>query len=236
MKGRDVLLRPFSFEPPKSFTIEKMEVVFLVAVATGAVAFLTHNLLIIQHQDVLHRFCAGLGHGSYRTEFQPGAHVWRKRTYSYYGTFQGRSVTIAYTFQPGLRKSERRSNTLEIQIPVIQKFWLRLLTDYHEVPPFEEILTGVEPLDQHFVIHSNQPEVAATFLQNDSAGGMLNVLQYLFAKLEIYRGALRLTYMGTVIRELSRIDLEIILETLSRMILLYESQSATFRVVPLAPT
>ena len=209
-----------------------MEVIAFVAVATGYIAFLTHHLLITRHKNFLHRLCDGLGPASFQMESHPGNQLWRKRTYTYQGTYQKRQLTIRYTFQPGFRGPSIHVNALEIQLPVIQKFWLRLLTDYRGTPPQEEIQIGIEPLDQHFIIHSNQPEAAGTFLQDEHVIAQLEILQSFFTKLEIHRGTLKLVYTEPVIRELTRIDLEIILDALMRLILFYESRSDSFKIVP----
>ncbi len=57
---------------------------------------------------------------------------------------------------------------LEIRIPLVQKFWLRLLPQDEDEAAMDEIITKIPELDKHYVIHATQQEAAIDFLRRPS--------------------------------------------------------------------
>ncbi len=170
--------------------------------------------LVVTNEAFLQAICEGIS-GSYHRGDGIG-----RRMYFFRGKFAGRNLRVEYRFRPFTRN--RRQDELEIQIPVIQKFWMRLLTRSIPLPAEEESFGEQEVPAGPFLAHSNQPQAAREFLETPEILEQLAKLGPV-TRLEIYRGTLKALYQKAS-DQLYRATFQDALEAIVRMIDAYERQ------------
>jgi Prokaryotic RING finger family 1 len=152
------------------------------------------------------------------------------------GKFAGRDLLVEYRFRL-FPRGRRPQDELEIRIPVIQKFWLRLITRSAIFPNEENLSSEEEVPGSPFLAHSNQPEAARLFLETSEIQEQTARLGAV-TRLEIYRGTFRALYQKAPDR-LYRSTFQDALEAIVRMVDAYERQLAlkltVVRVTELCP-
>jgi hypothetical protein len=104
------------------------------------------------------------------------------------GIHRKRSLDLIYK-----RTSADIKESLEIRIPVQQKFWLRMNRKRLQEEDADEIQTGHAWLDREYVIHTNHKEAAEDFLQRHSVKEHFAKFPCTFDRLEIVHGEMILT-------------------------------------------
>ncbi|HSE43260.1 MAG TPA: hypothetical protein VLH08_21050, partial [Acidobacteriota bacterium] len=108
-----------------------------------------------------------------------------------------RQVFVEYRFrqvQPRSKTFVPRwllSSELEIRVPLVQKFWLRLLPQQQDEIAGDELVTGIPELDRQYVIHANQIKVAEDFLKRPTVRDRITHFPLVIDRLEIYKGFLK---------------------------------------------
>jgi len=140
-----------------------------------------------KHESFLDEICFGI-EGIYHREIKKF-----KIRYVARLKFQERRIDAIYTYKLW-KPTGSKDEDLEIAIPVIQKFWLRLLRHPENTLPIDQQefleIPGV-PL----IAHSNELGSAREFLNLTEIKNHIPLLGPLF-KLEIHRGMLRAYYRG----------------------------------------
>ena len=113
---------------------------------------------------------------------------------------------------------------LEIRIPLVQKFWLRLLQQNQDEAPIDEIITKIPELDKHYVIHATQEEAAIDFLKRASVHDWLLRFPIFPDRLEIYKGFLRAVINQPYMQKIRREEFEAVVSTLLDLVDVYENQ------------
>lgn len=162
--------------------------------------------------------CRSLPKGKY------GAHG---GTYIHQGQFLGKEILVEYVC--GTREPDRRE--LHITIPVIQKFWLRLLAQNFESDFREEISIEDEVFDSKFIIHSDQPQIAIEFLRRPFISNELPHFSQI-KRLEFYRGHLKAVLLGRHAAELKVSEFGRIMNFLARLADDYELQASLLKMLP----
>ncbi len=109
-----------------------------------------------------------------------GGHLIEGDVSCYTYSNQNRNVVLEYAFKS-------KPKVLNINISVIQKFWLRLLNQPGENRP-DEVKVELPSFDIRFRIHSNQPVIAARFLNYPEIMKEFSKL-HRFDRFEIYKGS-----------------------------------------------
>lgn len=166
-----------------------------IALPLFAVVPLYFWLSIQEHESYLESICLNFPHGRFRrsiplmTQINSG-----DGAYLFESTHHDRQFIVEYryrwkqnvlrrfTSQPALHEQ------LEVRFPMVQKFWLRMISRQHALNSEEAIAIGND-LDQSFSIHTNRPEAAREFMNNPYILG--NFSRLIFDRLEIHRGYLR---------------------------------------------
>ena len=167
-------------------------------------------------------------------KFIPPKSFWQqishaRGSYRFEGQCSQRAMTIQYFYrwkkvwnlQPAAAPDER----LEIQFPVIQKFWLRMILDPNHEQRAGEVALGNPVLDSLYVVHSNQPDAAREFLTSQAALHDLQRLPFPFNRLEIHRGKGKAEFYFPARRNFGRMHLQIAVESFSRLFSEYENSS-----------
>ena len=149
--------------------------------------------------------------------------------YQFAGRCSNRPYTINYFYRwkhvwhlmPRTAPEER----LEIQFPLIQKFWLRLLLDRNHTTREDEVTLGIPELDSLYVVHASQPEAARDFFANQPALQDLRRLPFAFDRLEIHKGLGKVEFHLPARRNFSGIHLELAVKALARLFSEYENRS-----------
>jgi hypothetical protein len=174
---------------------------------------------------------------------QPTTPVWTqirqaRGSYQFAGQCSNRPYTITYFYRwnnawnllPRTAPDER----LEIQFPVIQKFWLRLMLDPNHKHHEDEVTLGIPELDSLYVVHASQPEAARDFCADQPALQDLRRLPFAFERLEIYKSSGKAEFHFPARRHFSGIHLELAVEALARLFSEYENRSTL--VISIAPS
>lgn len=177
-----------------------------------------------QHQVYLRQICAGLLLGGPRVDPDRSGTSSGWRLYSYQGIYQDRRILVDYRYHMTLRAGGF-SDELEIRIPVIQKFWLRMLPQATEDEYREEIIVNQDTFDRSYRIHANQREAATEFLQSRVIQERFQKLPVPVDRFEIHQGWLRALFLRPKERVMMRSDFESILDHLILLTVAYERQS-----------
>jgi hypothetical protein len=118
----------------------------------------------------------------------------------------------------------RIDGELEIRIPLVQKFWLRLLHQNQDEAPIDEIITKIPELDKHYVIHATQQEAAIDFLKRSSVQDWLLRFPIFPDRLEIYKGFLRAVINQPYMQKIRREEFEAVVSILLDLANVYENQ------------
>jgi hypothetical protein len=154
-------------------------------------------------------------------------------------TLRQRRVFVEYRFrqiQPRLNKMIplwHLNGELEIRIPLVQKFWLRLLQQHEDETAVNELVTGISQLDKSYVIHANQIEMAQDFLKRSSVLDRIMKLPVPFDRVEIYKGFLKAVITQPYKLRLRREEFENSVMIFLDLIDVYEHQPAAhFHLLP----
>ncbi|HEY4490430.1 MAG TPA: RING finger protein [Acidobacteriota bacterium] len=190
--------------------------------------WLSYFLLNTKFEGYLERITREMG-GRYARDRKLWSRLYAKRIYTFQAQLHRRHVIVRYTYLP-LPSKRFRQDELEIELPVIQKFWLRIVRRSIEAESVEEISTGLQEFEPGFRIHSNQEEAARLFLANSYVRDQFRMLRGLFQKMEIYRGNLRVFYQSPLAVDFGQSDLEPAVSALCNLALFYEAQSIPLRI------
>ena len=172
-------------------------------------------LSIQEHESYLQSICLDLPPGHFRrsiplrTQINSG-----DGAYLFESTHHDKKFSVEYRYrwkQNALRRFTSQPalhEELEIRFPVVQKFWLRIISE---------------------AIHSNQPEAAREFLNNPYIAG--NLSRMTFDRLEIHRGWLRVLIEGPAKREFNLYQLDSTTDALCNIAYSYEAQLRTVHVL-----
>jgi hypothetical protein len=156
--------------------------------------------------------------------------VWGWKTVVVRFLMRDRQVFVEFRYRNLRAKSstglfDRASDgELEIRIPLVQKFWLRLLQQNQDEAPMDEIITKIPELDKHYVIHATQEEAAIDFLKRPSVQGWLLRFPVFPDRLEIYKGFLRAVINQPYMQKIRREEFEAVVSTLLDLADVYEDQ------------
>ncbi len=205
----------------ESFTILFVDLLAQLAVIVAILAGGGY-WLAVTNEGFLQAICEGIP-GSFTINFGFRRNICRFR-----GRFAGRDLLVEYRFRL-LARERRLPDELEIHVPVIQKFWLRLITRSPNFPIEEELFSEEEVPGSPFLAHSNQPEAARQFLETPE---ILEQMAKLGAvtRLEIYRGTLKALYQKSP-DHLYRSTFQDTLEAIVRIVDVYERQLA-LKLIP----
>lgn len=189
--------------------------------------------MVGQNRSYVRQLCAGFMFPSSRKLLEDPSPAPGWRSYSYGGIFEGRPVEIQYRYRTSLHWPQSEDppvlwtvkDELEIRIPVVQKFWLRMLPQMTETDEQEEIIVEKEPFDLAYRIFSNQREAATEFLKGSMVQEKFRTLPLSMDRLEIYRGWLRLLFIQAQERGFKRSVLESTLDNLILLLTIYENYS-----------
>ena len=177
--------------------------------------------LAVTNEGFLQAICEGIP-GSFTIHFG-----FRRNICHFRGKFAGRDLLIEHRFR--LLARERQPDELEIHVPVIQKFWLRLLVRSPNFQIDEELFSEEEVSGSAFLAHSNQPEAARQFLETAEIVEQTAKLGPI-TRLEIYRGTLKVLYQKLP-DHLYRSTFQDALEAIIRIVDAYERQLA-LKLIP----
>lgn len=186
-----------------------------------------------QNESYVRQLCSGFMFHSHRKKPEDMSPATGWHSYFYGGMYEGRPVEVQYRYRTNIRwpKPEESPSIwqirdeLEIRIPVVQKFWLRMLPQMADIDEQEEIIVEKDLFDRAFRIFSNQREAATEFLQGRLVQEKFRTLPFAMDRLEIHRGWLRLLFIQAQERGLKRSDLESTLDNLILLLTVYENYS-----------
>ena len=209
----------------------------LLAYAAAAACMVAAALswkFLLKHQNYMQGLCLGLSLSRFRLQREDTAIFFPWRNYSCEGQYQGRLIRLNYRFrsfpeQYRLPLRLKAAEELTLQIPVIQKFWLRLVPERVPAGPDEEVQIGVPVFDQDYLVHSNQPEAAREFLSIRLVQEQIRKLP-LFDRLEFHRGALLMQIPSPAKANIRRSDLEKTLDALLLLATEYMQQSQNYAI------
>jgi hypothetical protein len=188
----------------------------------GAITFLFVSLMAwisaTNHESFLDEICVGIQATNER-RFR-GSHFHYIAKFK----FQERNCSLSFGYRLWQRTG-RANEEFEIAIPVIQKFWLRLLppTDaYHGSAKEPQMIVDVHGIS--LIGHSNQPDAATEFLNRPEMARHWKEIGP-FQKLEIYRGVLRVIYLNPSACFTSE-SLQATLNALLQLLFFYEEQTS----------
>jgi Prokaryotic RING finger family 1 len=201
----------------------------------GLIGIYAYWRLIGQNEFYIRQLSSGLlllkRKGRISPKPSPGWHA-----QSYEGNYQGRQVQIDYRYRSILHRNQSKKlaigliEELEIRLPVVQKFWLRILPQLTESDEREEIIIEKELFDRAFRIYSNQREAATEFLKSTLVQEQFRTLPISIDRLEIHQGWFKALFVQPQERDFKRSDLESVLNNLILLITVYEGQSYRLRV------
>lgn len=194
-----------------------MDLLLALAIAATILAGGGGYWLAVMKESFLRAICEGIP-GSCKIHLGFRRNICRFR-----GKFAGRDLLIEYRFRLLARKRPQRDE-LEIHVPVIQKFWLRLLVRSPNFQIEEELFSEEEVPGSEFLAHSNQPEAARQFLETTEIAEQLAKLGPI-SRLEIYRGTFKALYQKLP-DHLYRSTFQDELEAIVRIVDAYERQLA----------
>jgi RING finger family protein len=149
--------------------------------------------------------------------------IWSWKTLALRFLSRNRQVFVEYRYR-NLQPKMQIHGELEIRIPLVQKFWLRLLQQNEDEAPTDEITTKIPELDKHYVIHATQEDAAIDFLRRPSVQAWLLRFPILPDRLEIYKGFLRAVINQPYMQKIRREEFETIVSTLLDLADVYEDQ------------
>lgn len=193
--------------------------VYAVALAVLGAAAAYWNLIFRQETN-LRDLCYHLAGEYTRSRWSR-----RGRAYIFSGRFLGRQFTVIYRVR--WRSLSAYSSELEIQLPVIQKFWLRFMfraLHRDEFDSMEDLPIGAE-IHPVYVVNSNQDEAAKRFLESNAVQTAFQNFRLSFSKMEIYRGWLKVTFSHDAVKAFLPGDIEYFLNLLIPMIAVYEEHT-----------
>jgi hypothetical protein len=141
-----------------------------------------------------------------------------------------RQVFVEYRFRQIQPRSKSPipiwllSSELEIRVPLVQKFWLRLLPQQQDETAADELITGIPELDRKYVIHANQSENAEDFLKRPAVRDRITQFPLVIDRLEIYKGFLKAVINQPFTQRLMREEFEQIVQALLDIVDVYEHQ------------
>jgi Prokaryotic RING finger family 1 len=188
-----------------------------------------------QNELYLRQICSGFLFGHPKKLPTQSNEPSRWRIYSYEGIFQDRRVIAGYRFRSDWKGADFEDE-LEIRIPIIQKFWLRMLPQNTEENEEGEIILDQQSFDRAFRIYANQEEAATEFLQSRIIQERLQMLPLPMDRLEIYHGWLTALFLRPRERRMMRSDFESILEHLILVTVAYERQSYRLEIRKATPS
>lgn len=186
------------------------QLAIMVAVLSGVCYW-----LVVTNEGFLQALCEGIP-GNFTRNFGFRRNICRFR-----GKFAGKNILIEYRFRLFARE-RRLPDELEIHVPVVQKFWLRLIARSPNFPIEEELFSEEEVPGSPYLAHSNQPEAAHQFLVTPEIVEQAARLGPV-TRLEIYRGTLKALYQK-VPDHLYRHTFQEALEAIIRIVDAYERQ------------
>jgi hypothetical protein len=149
--------------------------------------------------------------------------LWGWKTLVFRFLLRNRQVFVEYRYRNLLPKMQIQGE-LEIRIPLVQKFWLRLLRQAEDEAAADEIITKLPELDKHYVIHATQEEAAIDFLKRPSVHDWLLRFPIFPDRLEIYKGFLRAVINQPYMQKVRREEFEAVVSTLLDLADVYENQ------------
>jgi len=192
-------------------------------------------LSIQEHESYLESICLDLPRGHFRRSIPlttqinsgDGAYLFESmhhdRKFSVEYRYHWKQNALRrFTSQPALREQ------LEVNFPLVQKFWLRMISRQQTINMEAGILIGNE-FDENFLIHSNQPNAAREFLNHPYI--LQNFSRITFDHLEIHRGWLRVMIEAPAKREFSMYQLDSTADALCNVAYFYEAQLRTVHVL-----
>jgi hypothetical protein len=102
--------------------------------------------------------------------------------------FEHRLASVAPTDSVGRQQKLEILNLLEIRIPVMQKFWLRIQRELLPEEDIVEIHARIDWIDSEYVIQTTQRDAAESFLRKFPVQELLGKFPSRFDKLEILHG------------------------------------------------
>ncbi len=141
-----------------------------------------------------------------------------------------RRILVEYRFrqfQPGPNKympGWHLNGELEIRVPLVQKFWLRLLRQQEDETPVDELIIGIPQLDKNYVIHANQVQMAENFLTRPVVLDCIIRFPFKLDRLEVYKGFLKAVIAQPYQQRIVREEFENTVQLLLDLIDVYEHQ------------
>ena len=155
--------------------------------------------------------------------------------YQFSGQCSQRPVLITYSYRWrrfwNIQTCRPEDERLEIQFPLIQKFWLRMILEPGRPMGPDEVSLDHPELDRLYIIHSNQTQAAREFLTSQAALLDLQRLPYPFDRLEIHKGWGKTEFHFPARRKFDRLQLQIAIESLARIFSEYETLSKLVIIV-----
>jgi hypothetical protein len=192
----------------------------------GSACFAAYWFLEGRHRLFVRELCFRFG-GKIIQSF---GSIWGWKTLVLRFLLRNRQVFVEYRYR-NLQKNPNKTlfnmhihGELEIRIPLVQKFWLRLLHQNEDEAPIDEIITKVPDLDKHYVIHATQEGAAIDFLKRPSVQDWLLRFPVFPDRLEIYKGYLRAVINQPYMQKIHREEFESVVTTLLDLVDVYENQ------------
>jgi hypothetical protein len=163
--------------------------------------------------------------------------IWGWKTLVLRFSLRNRQVFVEFRYRNLPPKNSglfnrRIDGELEIRIPLVQKFWLRLLQQNEDEAATDEIITKLPELDKHYVIHATQEEAAIDFLKRPSVHDWLLRFPIFPDRLEIYKGFLRAVINQPYTQKIRREEFEAVVNILLDLADVYGNQQvAAFHVI-----
>ena len=192
----------------------------------GSGFFAGYWILEGRHRLFVRELCFRLG----AKIVQSFGSIWSWKTVVLRFLMRDRQVFVEYRYrnlQPKPNKGLfgwQITGELEIRIPLVQKFWLRLLQQNQDEAPGDEIITKIPELDKHYVIHATQEEAAIDFLKRPSVQAWLLRFPIFPDRLEIYKGFLRAVINQPYMQRVRREEFEAVVNILLDLADVYENQ------------
>lgn len=160
-----------------------------------------------------------------------------KNLLRYAGKFKERDYTINYRYRFIRFLSESVSDELEVQVPILQKFWLRLLPQRTDVDNPTEIEINCPEIDERYLIHTNQPEAAREYLSTSMIQDSLRMLPIFPDRIEFYRGKVTLTISNPSRKKPHASEIQRTMFQVVKLVLFYEQQKTEiFRIAQSSST
>jgi hypothetical protein len=195
-----------------------MQLLFEAAIMLAATVFLFHWLATANQESFLQTICEEIPGEFYRNT------VANRRSYCFNGKFQDRQILLRYSYSAFRWNPRAGSTELEVQVPVVQKFWLRLVPKAGPQEANDNVSIDETLEDQSFAAHSNQQQAATHFLSDPYIRQQFALLG-LIRRLEIYRGSLNVRYVNAPVL-MDRETFHTALKSMMQIVFFYEMQPA----------